>query len=387
MHLQDKVWLMVNSARFDVSEEDVFFESNLSGGGCAKLPPPNKVPKVFMTNECAFNCQYCTCRRSNEERRNFVLPPKELADIAVKGAAANAAGIFLTSAVYKSPDYTQELINRTLLEIRGSHGYKGYLHAKIMPGVDERLIYEAGLLADRLSVNIELPHSSGYQTIARQKSRENILRPMGAISRMIRDLNGTQFARSQITQLMVGTMDEDDRTIITLSEAMYKKYGLKRVYYSAFWPVQATSALPENNTPIWRRNRLYQADRLLALYGMTAEELAPGNTPFLEHDIDPKTAWALRNLQLFPIEINKADYEMLLRVPGIGVTGAKRIIQARRYGRVTPEILKKMRVSLKNSRYFLTFSGKYYASPAPGNEMLRARLSSVAVRPEQLSYL
>jgi predicted DNA-binding helix-hairpin-helix protein len=256
-----------------------------------------------------------------------------------------------------------------------------------MPGVDERLIYEAGLYADRLSVNIELPHSSGYKTIAGQKTKENILRPMGVISNMIKQF-GTgrlKFAKSQITQMMVGTMDEDDRTIMTLSEAMYKKYNLKRVYYSPFAPVQESPVLPDKRTPHWRKNRLYQADRLIALYGMTAEELTPDSAPFLEQDIDPKAAWALRNIEKFPIEVNRAGYEELLRVPGIGTTGAQRIVNARKHTKLRPEHLRKMRVSLKHGYYFLTFDGKYYGSVKPDSAVLRARLHSTPEMPRQLS--
>jgi predicted DNA-binding helix-hairpin-helix protein len=184
-------------------------------------------------------------------------------------------------------------------------------------------------------------------------------------------------------------MGEDDRTIIRLSEAMYKKYGLRRVYYSAFFPVQETDVLPSESAPIWRRNRLYQADRLIAAYGMTTEELAPEGASFLERDVDPKTAFALRHMEFFPVEVNTAAYEALLRVPGIGLTGASRIMEARRLGRVTPEDFKRMRISLKHSVYFITFNGKYYGKYFGGLDQdsfyLRQRLASSAVRPEQLS--
>jgi predicted DNA-binding helix-hairpin-helix protein len=233
-------------------------------------------------------------------------------------------------------------------------------------------------------VNIELPHSSGYKTIARQKTKENILRPMGFISSLIKEFGGRNFAKSQITQMMVGTMGEDDRTIMTLSDAMYKKYGLKRVYYSSYFPVQETNVLPQNRTPHWRRNRLYQADRLVALYGMSPDELVPENTPFLSQDIDPKAAWALRNLGMFPIEVNTADYEMLLRVPGIGITGAKRIVAARKICALTPEHLRKMRVSLKYGIYFMTFKGRYYGGISPDSEWLRTKLVSAPIKPQQL---
>ena len=381
---QEKVWLMAESARFDMSEEDMFFESYAGGKSCGRLPAPNKVPKAFMSSDCVFDCQYCGCRRSNDQKRGFTFTPEELADISVKGARLNNHGIFLTSAVYKSPDYTQELINRTIHEIRKVHGYRGYLHAKIMPGADLRLIYEAGLMADRLSVNIELPHSSGYQTIARQKNKENILGPMGAISSMIKELGGRRsFATSQITQMMVGTMGEDDRTIIALSQAMYKKYRLSRVYYSAFSPVQETAVLPSEKIPFWRQNRIYQADRLLAMYKMNVDELVPAGAPFLERDIDPKTAWALRNLDLFPMEVTKAGYESLIRVPGIGPAGAQKIVQTRKYAQITPEALRKMRISLKYSLYFLTFGGRYYGGILDA-ELLRARLAKAPVKVQQM---
>ena len=383
MDLQKKVELMTTAAFFDVSEEDMFFEE-----ACRDVKnTPGKVPKVFMSNDCAFNCQYCACRRSNENKRPFTLTPAELADIAVKGARTSGCGIFLTSAVYRNADYTQELINRTIQEIRTAHGYNGYIHAKIMPGADMRLIYQAGRLANRLSVNIEIPHSSGYAGIASQKSRANILGPMAAIHGMINEYRSAPFARSQITQLMIGAMGEDDRTIMSLSQAIYKKYNLSRVYYSAFTPVQETNLLPTEKTPLWRRNRVYQADRLLANYNMTADELLPKDSPYLECELDPKTAYALRNLDRYPVEINSADQDTLLRTPGIGPAGAAKIIAARKHTSLEPEHLRKMRLSTKTSIHFLTFNGKYYGLRAYDPVILRLRLKTTPVRPVQLEFV
>jgi predicted DNA-binding helix-hairpin-helix protein len=294
------------------------------------------------------------------------MAPRDLADVAVREAIQNRRGIFITSAIYKNADYTEELIIETLRIIRNEHLFGGYVHAKIMPGADPGLIREAGKYADRLSVNIEVAKSVGYQMIARQKNKTNILTPMGQISDMIAEArqNGgwrqNRFATSQTTQLMAGSTGEDDRTILKLSGALYRKYGLKRVYYTAFHYGHQASGydLPIMETPFWRMSRLYQADRLMQLYGFLPDEIVPEQAPYLSEDIDPKAAYALRNLHLFPVEVNTAGYETLLRVPGIGITYARRIMEARRHCTVTFDVLKKIGISLKRCRFFILCGGK-----------------------------
>ena len=382
--------LMEEDARYEVAD------TPLTDGGClpglhslrqihGRQAPP-KVPKVFLSNACTFNCAYCGCRAGNGERRRYCHQPMELARLAVEDAKRNGHGVFVTSAIYKNADYTEELIIETLRCMRQELDYQGYIHAKIMPGCEPLLIEQAGRYADRLSVNIEVAKSEGYGRIAKQKNRENILTPMRQISESIQAARergragNRRFAVSQTTQLMAGSTGEDDRTILTLSRALYKTYRLKRVYYTPFHythPAAGYDGLPFVSTPAWRMRRLYQADRLQELYGFSPEEIAPDDAPFLSADLDPKESWALRHLELFPVEVNTADYPLLLRVPGIGVTYAKRIMEARRLGAVSHDSLRQIGVSLKKSRYFITCSGRYVGGgllDAP--ERLRLLLAS-----------
>jgi len=311
---------------------------------------------------------------------------KYLAYIALKAAKGNGHGVFITSAIRKNADYTEELILETLRIMRYEYGYKGYLHAKIMPGADPRLIKQAGFLADRISVNIELAHSDGYKTLAKQKNKNNILTPMTVIRDYIDDFNpesgrrafseaGRPFAPSgQTTQMMPGALSESDRTIALLAESLYRKFGMRRVYYSPFNTPDDNYSIPDLKTPRWRGRRLYQADRLMQLYGMKADEILPESAPNLDFDIDPKASYALRNINMFPVEVNTADYELLIRTPGIGVTSARKIIQARKKVTLTHDILKQMGVSLKKSVYFITCGGKYNGAGALGSPMLRQKL-------------
>jgi len=347
-----------------------------------KAAPP-KVPKVFLTNQCVFNCAYCGCRCSREDKRNYVVTPAELAKIAVQDAKGNGHGIFVTSAIYKNADYTQELLAECVRIIREEHGYSGYVHAKVMPGADPALIAQTGRYANRLSVNIEVAKASGYERIAKQKNKDNILAPMQNITEQIFYMNQDRrkFATSQTTQLMAGSTDEDDRTIMILSKALYRKYRLSRVYYTSFqYKGEARGYEDEDlhptKTPYWRMSRLYQADRLVQLYGFSPDDVTPENDPFLQRDIDPKAAWALRHMDMYPVEVNNADYETLIRVPGIGITYARRIIEARRFRNLTHDMLKMMRVSLKKSQYFITCGGIYKGGNMLDSIHLRENLTS-----------
>jgi len=365
----EKLSAMRKDAEFEVADDGDAEGTALAAARKIKgSSPAMTAQKVFLSNRCVFNCAYCGCRCGREDRRDYALEPRELACLAVSTAKANGMSVFITSAIDRDPDYTQERIAETVRIMRQELGYSGYLHAKVMPGADPGLIAKTGIYAGRLSVNIEVANSAGYDRIAKQKHRSTILTPMGEIALQIRSAkeNRRHFAISQTTQLMAGSTGEDDRTIIRLASALYKKYALKRVYYTPFkYEIDAkgyeAEQLPHVATPYWRMARLYQADRLLELYGFTADDIAPEDAPYLEEDIDPKAAWALRHLGSFPVEVNTADYETLLRVPGIGLTYAKRILETRKYCAVTHDILRKMRVSLKRCRYFITCSGKYDA--------------------------
>lgn len=365
--LHQRLARMAADAQYDVADERgsdlrcIPDPGALTANG-ARIFRTGSVPKVFLSNDCRFNCAYCGCRCTRDQPR-YDQEPMELARIALAAARQNGRGVFISSAICRSADYTQERIAETVRCLRRTLGYPGYIHAKVMPGADPGLIALTGRYADRLSVNIEVAQSAGYQQIAKQKNRDNILTPMGEISRQIREARGEGrgFATSQTTQLMAGSTQESDRTILTLAQALYRKYRLKRVYYTAFHyehPAQGYD-LPPAVTPAWRTRRLYQADRLLALYGFAPEELATGAQPNLREDLDPKVQWALWNLDRFPLEINRASYEELLRVPGIGIVYARRILQARRWGALSPDGLAHLSIPLTRCAYFVTCGGRY----------------------------
>lgn len=379
----DTVEMMGKDARYEVGYDG---DAERTAAECAiniksKKSPP-KIPKIFMSNNCVFNCAYCGCRCSREDKGTYLYEPEELARIAFSEAKFNTHGIFITSAIYKNADYTQERLAECSRILREDYRYRGFLHTKVMPGADPELINKTGRYADRLSINIEVADSGGYGKIAKQKNKTNILTPMKNISDQITQARyeRQKFAVSQTTQLMAGSTGEDDRTILRLASALYGKYGLKRVYYTAFHYTHEAKGYEDQDlsyvqTPYWRMARLYQADRLLELYGFKPEEIADENCPNLEQDIDPKAAWALRHLDLYPVEVNTADYETLLRIPGIGITYAKRIIEARKFCRLTYNTLESMKVSLKRSRYFMTCSGKYYG----GNVLFSANLRDFVI--------
>ena len=325
--------------------------------------------KVLLSNSCVYNCQYCVNRVTRDTPR-ATFTPEELAELTIGFYRRNyIEGLFLSSGILRNPDYTCEQMIRTLELLRNRYRFGGYIHAKAIPGADPRLIERLGMLADRMSVNIELPSQEGLRLLAPDKSKVSILRPMGYISGRIEEnrhdlavyRHTPRFAPAgQSTQMIIGATPDRDKQIISLAEGVYKKYGLKRVFYSAYMPVTENALLPPPGTkpPLLREHRLYQADWLLRFYGFQANELLDDAHPDLNPLVDPKCGWALRHMEFFPIEVNRAPYEMLLRVPGIGVRSAKRILIARRAGKLDFAALKKLGVVLKRAQYFLTSSSK-----------------------------
>lgn len=322
-----------------------------------------------MTNICIFDCKYCVNRQSNDiVRAGFT--PIELAELTINFYRRNyIEGLFLSSGVIISPNNTVEQMIKTLELLRNVYHFGGYIHAKALPGADNELITRMGLLADRISINIELPSQESFKLLAPNKTKESILRPMGLISTKIQESSSdlvkfrhaSKFVPAgQSTQLIVGATPDTDHKILTLTEALYKKYRLKRVFFSAYMPVAEHSLLPSVDTkpPLLREHRLYQADWLLRFYGFEAKELLDEQHPNFNLEVDPKCNWALNHLEKFPLEINKAPYELLLRVPGIGVTSAKRILTARRSGSIDFSGLKKLGIVLKRAQYFITCKGK-----------------------------
>ena len=328
--------------------------------------------KILFSNCCVYDCAFCAIRRSNDfPRATFTV--EEVVDLTIQFYRRNyIEGLFLSSGVHKSPDATMEKLVLVAETLRKRHRFGGYIHLKGIPGASSDLIQRAGLAADRLSVNIELPSEESLLKLAPEKDRKGILVPMGQIGENIAD-NRRERKRTrkaplfvpagQSTQMIVGASPENDLKILRLSQSLYEHYQLKRVYFSAYIPVNEDQRLPVLfNPPKLREHRLYQADWLLRFYGFRADEILTDENPQLEEGFDPKTAWALRNPAFFPVEVNKADYQWLLRVPGIGVRSAKRIMAARRHGSLDFEDLKKIGVVLKRARFFITCRGK---SPLP----------------------
>lgn len=383
MELLEKLQILADSAKYDASCSSSGSERTFNYGGigaptaagcCHAFSKDGRcisLLKVLFTNYCINDCKYCHNRVSNDiPRASFT--PQELAGLCIDFYRRNyIEGLFLSSGILKSPDYTAQLLLKTLEILRFDYKFNGYIHVKGIPGADASLIRKIGFLADRMSVNIELPSEKGLNLLAPQKTRQSVLSPMQLIKDTIAEVKETSLATKnkphfvpggQSTQMIIGATKESDYQILTLTEALYKKYSLKRVYFSAYIPVGNHPALPKDiPPPLLREHRLYQADWLLRFYGFHANEILDENTS-LDPLLDPKSNWAMRNLHLFPVEINRAPYEMLLRVPGIGVTCARRIVTARRVRALDFEALRKLRVVLKRAAYFITCNGKYMYS-------------------------
>ena len=324
--------------------------------------------KILMTNACIYDCKYCINRCTNSVKR-ATFTPREIADLTINFYKRNyIEGLFLSSAVIKSPNFTMERLYEAVKILRKEYKFNGYIHAKTIPGSSPELIDKLGKLVDRMSINIELPSNDSLKLLAPEKEKQNILSPMKYISDniQINKLDKSKYKENfspagQTTQLIIGATPETDLKIINLSQTLYKKLKLKRVYYSAYVSVNNDKNLPTLKTPpLLRENRLYQADWLMRFYGFSADELLDEDHPNFNNLLDPKCDWAIRNLDKFPVEINTADYSTLLRVPGIGVISAKRIIKARRNFNLNFETLKGLGIVLKRARYFITCNGKYF---------------------------
>ena len=359
--------------------------------------------KVLMTNECIYDCKYCINRRSNDTVRTS-FTPQELCGLTIQFYRRNyIEGLFLSSGIRRSPDETMEQIYRVLFLLRRQYHFNGYIHVKGIPGASAELVQAVGYLADRMSLNLELPTAQGLQKLAPGKTREKILTPMRQIQNGIREqklllTDGGRIAKKpdngsslylpgdgqilrekssygvstrsgkqerfvpagQSTQMIVGATQENDYQILTIAESLYRKFELKRVFYSAYVALNEDKDLPQVGTkpPLLREHRLYQADFLLRFYGFAAKELLSEEKPNFNVYLDPKCDWAIRHLEYFPVEINRADYEMLLRVPGIGVKSAQRIMRARRSAKLNFDQLKRIGVVLKRAHYFITCNGK-----------------------------
>lgn len=329
--------------------------------------------KILLTNDCIYDCKYCLNKVTNNIKR-ATFTPEEVAELTIQFYRRNyIEGLFLSSAVEKSPDHTMENIYKVLFLLRYKYNFWGYVHVKVIPGASPLLVEKTGALADRMSVNIELPTRESLKILAPQKKIEKILEPMSLIknetSRYLEDkkysVNAPRFVPGgQSTQMIIGATPDSDKTILNVSQNLYDRFSMKRVFFSAYIPVVTSPNLPAVSSmpPLLREHRLYQADWLMRFYYFKSEELFTEIEPNLDLEFDPKMMYALRNLDRFPVEINKASYEDLLRVPGLGVTSAQRIVRERKNAELSYDTLRRMKTVLKRAKYFITVNGKYYGN-------------------------
>lgn len=379
----DKLKILSDAAKYDVACTSSGVKRKGSGtgiGNCAEAGICHSFSadgrcisllKILLTNECVYDCKYCINRCSNDvPRASFT--PEEVCQLTIAFYRRNyIEGLFLSSGVLQNPNYTMELLYQTLYLLRTKYHFEGYIHVKAIPGASPVLIEKTGYLADRMSVNLELPTAEGLRKLAPHKSRRTILAPMRQIQTMRQEnqYDLTVYRQSsrfvpagQSTQMIIGATSENDLQIISVAESLYQKFQIKRVFYSAFVQVNEDAALPAlpGGPPLLREHRLYQADWLMRFYGFEASELLSEKRPNFNIFLDPKSDWAIGHLEQFPVEVTTADYHTLLRVPGIGVKSAKRIVKARRYGTLSFDGLKKMGVVLKRAVYFITCGGRMY---------------------------
>ncbi|MDY5988782.1 MAG: putative DNA modification/repair radical SAM protein [Coprococcus catus] len=382
-HLNEKLRILADAAKYDAActSSGVDRKNGSMGTGnavacgiCHSFSADGRcisLLKILLTNDCCYDCVYCVNRVGNDtERATF--SPDEVCTLTMGFYRRNyIEGLFLSSAVYRNPSYTMELIYETVLRLRTVYHFHGYIHVKAIPGADPQLIQQTGFLVDRMSCNLELPTAEGLRSLAPNKPRRQLLKPMRQIQQQItvskHEVALYRHAQpfvpaGQSTQMIIGATGESDYQIMSVSEALYGRFKMKRVFYSAYVGVNEDSRLPAVGTlpPLLREHRLYQADWLIRFYGFKAAELLSKRQPNFNLLLDPKCDWAVRHLEAFPVEVMTADYYQLLRVPGLGVNSARRICRARRYGGLRFEDLKKMGVVLKRAMYFITCQGRVY---------------------------
>lgn len=379
---KEKLEILADAAKYDVScsssggkrkNNGGLGDSSASGichtytedGRCVSLL------KILLTNHCIYDCIYCVSRKSNDIKR-AAFTVEEVVDLTISFYRRNyIEGLFLSSGIFKDADTTMERLVRVAKKLRNEHNFNGYIHLKSIPGASDILMQEAALYADRLSVNLEIPTESGLKLLAPDKNREDMLQPMRIVQKGIQQYKDEKkiiksvpkFAPAgQSTQMIVGATNENDLQIIKVADHFYQNYGMKRVYYSGYIPVTSDARLPEITAavPVLRENRLYQSDWLMRFYGFKADEILDSNMPFLDLEVDPKLSWALRHLDQFPVNLQTADYKMILRIPGIGVKTAMKIVSSRRFQVLNIDNLKKLGAAVNRAKYFIDFS---YGNP------------------------
>ena len=320
--------------------------------------------KILLTNHCIYDCLFCVSRKSNDVKR-AAFTVEEVVELTMNFYRRNyIEGLFLSSGIFKNADFTMERLLLVVKKLRLEHNYNGYIHLKTIPGASDELIREAGLYADRMSINLEMPTEAGLKLLAPEKNHADVIKPLSFIQQNIAQFSADKklikhvpkfVPAGQSTQMVIGATPETDKEIMYMANAFYKNFSLKRVYYSGYVPISNDTRMPILGTqpPLLRENRLYQTDWLMRFYGFKVQEILNDANPNLDVDIDPKLSWAIRNMQHFPVDINKADYAMILRIPGIGVGSAKKIVQARKFGKLRIDQLKKIGVAYNRAKHFI----------------------------------
>ena len=378
--IQEKIQILADAAKYDVSCSSSGSKrqnhnkglGNASNGICHTYTEDGRcvsLLKILLTNFCIYDCAYCVTRKSNDIKR-AAFTVQEVVDLTINFYRRNyIEGLFLSSGIFKNADYTMERLVSVAKKLRTEHKFNGYIHLKSIPGASDELMHEAGLYADRLSVNIEMPTENGLKLLAPDKNRKDMIQPMNYLKQAI-ILNKDEkklfkktplFAPAgQTTQMIIGATQETDKDIMYTADSFYKGFNLKRVYYSGYVPISNDKRLPglDAGVPMVRENRLYQTDWLMRFYGFKVQELLNEANPHLDLEIDPKLGWALRNLASFPVDINKADLHLILRVPGIGLQSAQKIIAARKFHKLTWDHLNKIGIAINRAKYFIVCSSR-----------------------------
>ncbi len=375
---ETRLEILTSSAKYDVScsssgsrrkNTESGIGNAYASGICHSFTPDGRcisLLKILMSNECIYDCEYCPNRNSADVPRAKITPD-EICELVINFYKRNyIEGLFLSSAVFETPNRTMELLAETVRKLRKEYNFNGYIHLKGIPYADKTIVEKAARLVDRMSYNVELPSEKSLKLLAPQKTKDSLLMPMKELKNAIESdklnkVRNRALPAGQTTQMIIGASPESDGQILKLTEALYRKMNLKRVYYSSYLPVVKSSKLPDTGAGLLREHRLYQADWLIRFYGFDVNEIC-NEDENLSVEYDPKCAWALKNMHLFPVEINTAPLETLLRVPGIGAKSAYKITEARRYANLDFDNLAKMRVVLKRAKHFITCKGKFYGS-------------------------
>lgn len=387
--IREKLTILADAAKYDVScssnggnrKNTNKGIGNSSNGICHTYTEDGRcvsLLKILLTNHCIYDCAFCVSRKSNDVKR-AAFTVQEVVELTMNFYRRNyIEGLFLSSGIFKNADFTMERLLRIVKKLRTEEGFNGYIHLKTIPGASEELLNEAGLYADRMSINLEMPTETGLKLLAPDKSHEDVKKPLGYIQNTITQYKNekkTGIIKStpkfvpagQSTQMVIGATPETDMEIMYSAATYYKNFSLKRVYYSGYIPISYDDRMPAigSQPPLLRENRLYQTDWLMRFYGYDVRELLNPNNPHLDTDIDPKLSWALRNMEHFPVDINKADYNLILRIPGIGVTSAKKIIQARKFGRLRSYQLQKLGIAYNRAKHFIKCADSPYSLNEP----------------------